>query len=138
GCPMAAGNTKVMDIIEGKGGVVVAEESCTGTRSFWDLVDERKDPWIALAERYLAIPCACMTPNESRIARIVDLASRYRVDGVVYYTLQFCHPYSIERFRVRQALKKEKIPMLSIETDYGDADREQIGVRIEAFLEMLA
>ena len=73
GCPMAAGNTKVPDIIEQKGGVIVVEESGTGTRSFWDLVDEDKDPWTALAERYLEIPCACMTPNDQRIARIVDL-----------------------------------------------------------------
>ena len=137
GCPMAAGNTKVPDIIEQKGGVIVVEESCTGTRSFWDLVDEEADPWEALAERYLEIPCACMTPNDQRIARIVDLAKQYEVQGVVYYTLQFCHAYNIERLRVQRALKKEKIPLLAIESDYGDSDREQIGIRIDAFLEMI-
>jgi benzoyl-CoA reductase/2-hydroxyglutaryl-CoA dehydratase subunit BcrC/BadD/HgdB len=138
GCPMPAGNTKIPDILEKKGGVVVAEESCTGTRSFWDLVDEKKDPWIALSERYLKIPCACMTPNARRISHIVDLAKEYRVDGVVYYTLQFCHAYNIERVRVQQALKQAGIPLLSIESDYGNADTEQIGVRVEAFLEMLS
>jgi len=138
GCPMAAGNTKMSDIIEQKGGVIVVEESCTGTRSFWDLVDESKNPWTALAERYLEIPCACMTPNDRRIARIVDLAKQYNVDGVVYYTLQFCHAYNIERLRVQQALKKEKIPMLAIESDYGDSDIEQIGIRVDAFLEMIS
>lgn len=137
GCPMAAGNTKVPDLIEQKGGGIVVEESCTGTRSFWDLVDEEADPWTALAKRYLAIPCACMTPNDERVARIADLAKRYDVQGVVYYTLQFCHGYNIERLRVQQALKKEKIPMLAIESDYGDADLEQIGIRIDAFLEMI-
>ncbi|MGD1004565.1 MAG: double-cubane-cluster-containing anaerobic reductase [Methanoregulaceae archaeon] len=138
GCPMAAGNTKVPDIIEQKGGVIVVEESCTGTRSFWDLVDEDKDPWKALAERYLEIPCACMTPNDQRVARIVDLAKQYNVQGVVYYTLQFCHAYNIERLRVQRALKKEKIPLLAIESDYGDSDMEQIGIRVDAFLEMIA
>ena len=137
GCPMAAGNTKVPDIIEQKGGVIVVEESCTGTRSFWDLVDEDKDPWTALAERYLEIPCACMTPNDQRVARIVDLAKQYDVHGVVYYTLQFCHAYNIERLRVQRALKKEKIPLLAIESDYGDSDTEQIGIRVDAFLEMI-
>ena len=137
GCPMAAGNTKVADIIEQKGGVIVVEESCTGTRSFWDLVDEDRDPWKALAERYLEIPCACMTPNDQRVARIVDLAKNYDVEGVVYYTLQFCHAYNIERFRVQRALKKEKIPLLAIESDYGDSDLEQIGIRVDAFLEMI-
>ena len=138
GCPMAAGNTKVPDIIEQKGGVIVVEESCTGTRSFWDFVDENKDPWEALAERYLEIPCACMTPNDQRVARIVDLSKQYDVKGVVYYTLQFCHAYNIERLHVQKALKKEKIPLLAIESDYGDSDKEQIGIRIDAFLEMIA
>jgi Benzoyl-CoA reductase/2-hydroxyglutaryl-CoA dehydratase subunit, BcrC/BadD/HgdB len=138
GCPMPAGNTKIPDIIEQKGGVIVAEESCTGTRSFWDLVEEGGDPWKALADRYLKIPCACMTPNEERITRILDLAREYHVDGVVYYTLQFCHAYTIERARVQQALRGEQIPMLAIESDYGDADSEQIGVRVEAFMEMIA
>jgi benzoyl-CoA reductase/2-hydroxyglutaryl-CoA dehydratase subunit BcrC/BadD/HgdB len=138
GCPMPAGNTKIPDIIEQKGGLVVAEESCTGTRSFWDLVDEKEDPWVALAERYLKIPCACMTPNEQRIDRILDLVRDYQVDGVVYYTLQFCHAYNIERLRVQQALRRDRVPMLSIESDYGDADAEQIGVRVEAFLEMIS
>jgi len=137
GCPMAAGNTKMAEIIESKGGTIVVEESCTGTRSFWDLVDDNKDPWTALAERYLAIPCACMTPNDQRIVRIVDLAKLYDVDGVVYYTLQFCHSYNIERLRVQQALKLEKIPMLAIESDYGNSDAEQIGIRVEAFMEMI-
>jgi benzoyl-CoA reductase/2-hydroxyglutaryl-CoA dehydratase subunit BcrC/BadD/HgdB len=137
GCPMAAGNTKIADIIEQKGAVIVAEESCTGTRSFWDFVDESGDPWTALGERYLAIPCACMTPNDRRIDRIVELAGKYNVDGVVYYTLQFCTGYNIERLRVQQALKKQKIPFLAIESDYGDADTEQIGIRVDAFLEMI-
>jgi benzoyl-CoA reductase/2-hydroxyglutaryl-CoA dehydratase subunit BcrC/BadD/HgdB len=138
GCPMAAGNTKVSDIIEQKGGTIVVEESCTGTRSFWDRIDENKDPWSAIAERYIKITCSCMTPNEERISRIVDLAREYDVDGVVYYTLQFCHAYNIEKLRVQRALKKEKIPMLAIESDYGDSDAEQIGIRIDAFMEMLA
>lgn len=138
GCPMAGGNTKVPEIIENKGGVIVVEESCTGTRSFWDLVDESKDPMIALAERYIKIPCSCMTPNDRRIDNILELAREFKVDGVVYYTLQFCHGYNIEKYKVQQALKKAGIPMLSIETDYGDSDVEQIGLRVDAFMEMLS
>ncbi len=138
GCPLPAGNTKVPEIIEQNGGTIVAEESCTGTRSFAHLVDEHEDPWKALAERYLTIPCACMTPNDRRVAEVVRLARDYQVDGVVYYTLQFCHGYNIERVRVQEALKREKIPMLAIESDYGTADVEQIGIRVNAFMEMIS
>ena len=138
GCPMPGGNTKVPEIIESKGGVIVAEESCTGTRSFWDLVDEYKDPMLALAERYIKIPCSCMSPNNRRIDNILELAREFKVDGVVYYTLQFCHGYNIEKYKVQQALKKKGIPMLTIETDYSDSDIEQIGLRVDAFMEMLS
>jgi benzoyl-CoA reductase/2-hydroxyglutaryl-CoA dehydratase subunit BcrC/BadD/HgdB len=138
GCPMAGGNTKVPDIIERRGGAIVVEESCTGTRSFWDLIDEKKDPMAALAERYIKIPCSCMTPNDRRIDQILELAREFKVDGVVYYTLQSCHGYNIERYKVQQALKKAGIPMLAIETDYSDSDVEQIGIRVDAFMEMLA
>jgi benzoyl-CoA reductase/2-hydroxyglutaryl-CoA dehydratase subunit BcrC/BadD/HgdB len=139
GCPVTAGNMKVPEIIEERGGVIVVEESCTGTRSFWHLVDEdeERDPLVALAERYLQIPCACMTPNDRRIEHILDLVRQYSVDGVVYSTLQNCHGYNTERHRVQQALREVGVPMLAIETDYGDADREQIGVRVDAFLEMI-
>jgi benzoyl-CoA reductase/2-hydroxyglutaryl-CoA dehydratase subunit BcrC/BadD/HgdB len=138
GCPMSGGNTKVPEIIESKGGIIVAEESCTGTRSFWDLVDESKDPMLALAERYIKIPCSCMTPNDRRIDNILELVREFKVEGVVYYTLQFCHGYNIEKYKVQQALKKAGIPMLAIETDYSDSDVEQIGLRVDAFLEMLS
>ena len=138
GCPMSSGNTKVPEIIESRGGVIVAEESCTGTRSFWDLVDENKDPMLALAERYIKIPCSCMSPNDRRIENILELAREFEVDGVVYYTLQFCHGYNIEKYKVQQALRKAGIPMLFIETDYSNSDLEQIGLRVDAFLEMLS
>ncbi|WP_410509131.1 double-cubane-cluster-containing anaerobic reductase [Methanosarcina hadiensis] len=138
GCPMPGGNTKVPEIIESRGGIIVVEESCTGTRSFWDLVDENKDPMLALAERYIKIPCSCMTPNDRRIENILELAREFKVDGVVHYTLQFCHGYNIEKYKVQQALKNAGIPMLSIETDYSDSDIEQIGLRVDAFMEMLS
>lgn len=138
GCPMSSGNTKVPEIIESRGGVIVAEESCTGTRSFWDPVDENKDPMQALAERYIKIPCSCMSPNDRRVDNILELARDFKVDGVVYYTLQFCHGYNIEKHKVQQALKKAGVPMLFIETDYSSSDIEQIRLRVDAFLEMLA
>ena len=137
GCPMSAGNVKVPRIVEERGAVIVAEESCTGTRAFDDLVDESKPPLEALAERYLRIPCSCMTPNDRRIDRILSLAREYRADGVIHYSLQSCHGYNVERYKVQQALSDAGIPMLAIETDYSASDVEQLRVRIDAFLEMI-
>ena len=51
-------------MIEECGGAVVCMENCTGVKGLDLLVDEEeKDPFLAIARRYLQIPCSCMTPN---------------------------------------------------------------------------
>ncbi len=140
GCPMAIPNWKLHHVLETAGAAVVCEESCIGTRAFSDLVAEDKqnmdDQLRAIADRYMQIHCACFTPNTERIEDIVRLAKEYKVDGVVHYNLLFCHTYANEAVRVDKALDKEGIPLLRLETDYGD-DSGQLRTRIDAFLEMV-
>jgi len=53
-------------------------------------------------------------------------------------TWQACHTYNVEAYKVRNFLRdKFDLPSLHIETDYSEADAEQLKVRIEAFLEMV-
>ena len=140
GCPMAIPNWKLHHLLETSGAAVVCEESCIGTRAFSDLVAEDKrtmdDQLEAIADRYMQIHCACFTPNAERIEDIMRLAKEYKVDGVVHYNLLFCHTYATEAVRVAKALEKEGIPLLRLETDYGD-DSGQLRTRIDAFLEMI-
>lgn len=141
GCPMAVPNWKLPSIAESAGASIVVEESCVGTRYFMDMVEPKGDSLNdllgALVEKYAKIPCACFTPNDARIDSIDQLSKDFKVDGVVYYTLQFCHSYNVEAVKVGKALKGENVPMLKIETDYTMEDAEQIRTRIEAFLEMI-
>jgi len=140
GCPMAIPNWKLHHLLETSGAAVVCEESCIGTRAFSDLVAEDKrsmeDMLKAIADRYMQIHCACFTPNTERIEDILRLAKEYKVDGVVHYNLLYCHTYANEAVRVDKALETEGIPLLRVETDYGD-DSGQLRTRIEAFLEMI-
>ena len=141
GTPMAVPNWKLHHIIETSGAAVVCEETCTGTRYFENLTDESKDTlddmYQALSERYMGINCACFTPNSGRIDDILRLAKEYKVDGVIDVNLKFCCLYDTEGYTVEKALKEAGIPVLGIETDYTDADAEQLRTRIEAFIEML-
>ena len=141
GTPMAIPNWKLHHIIETSGGAVVCEETCTGTRYFERLVDESKttleEQYAAIAERYMGINCACFTPNTDRVDDILRLAKEYKVDGVIDVNLKFCCLYDTEGYSVEKALKDAGIPVLGIETDYTDADAEQLRTRIEAFMEML-
>jgi benzoyl-CoA reductase/2-hydroxyglutaryl-CoA dehydratase subunit BcrC/BadD/HgdB len=141
GCPMAAPNWKVPFLVEKNGAVIVGEESCVGERGTRNLVSEeatsREELLDRIAERYLKIDCACFTPNTERLDHIVQMARDYRADGVIDYTLQFCTPYAMESFGVRQRLEQEGIPVLKLETDYSMQDAPQLETRIQAFLEML-
>lgn len=141
GTPMAVPNWKLHHIVETSGAVVVAEETCTGTRYFENLVDETKtsidDMIMALAERYMSINCACFTPNSGRIDDIKRLVEEYKADGVIDINLKFCSLYDIEGYTVEKALKEAGIPVLGIETDYNDQDSQQLRTRIGAFVEIL-
>ncbi len=140
GCPMAVPNWKLPYIIESSGAVIVGEESCIGTRNTRDLVDESAATVEAMIEaivdRYMKIDCACFTPNNKRLDNIVSMARNLNVNGVIHYGLSFCQPYAIEAFKVEKALTSAGIPMLSIETDYGMEDVEQLKTRVEAFVEL--
>ncbi|ABR55253.1 2-hydroxyglutaryl-CoA dehydratase D-component [Methanococcus vannielii SB] len=135
GCPMVAGNTKIPEIVENIGGVVVGEESCTGTRQFENYVEGYSIE--DLSSRYFKIPCACTYSNEDRIKRLKELVDEQKADGVIYYTLQNCHTFNIEGALVEKKLKEVGIPIVRIETDYSESDKEQIKTRLEAFLEMI-
>ncbi len=141
GTPMPLPSWKVHNLIETNGGVVVCEETCTGTRYFEDRVpedgetlDEQIDN---LTERAMNIDCACFTPNTDRVDDILRLAKEYDVDGVVYYNLQFCQIYNMEYKQISEALDKENIPVTQIESDFSDSDTGQLNTRIQAFLEMI-
>ena len=141
GTPLAIPNWKLHHIIETSGAAVVCEEMCTGTRYFENLVDETQTTleaqYAALAARYMKTNCACFTPNTGRIDDILRMAKEYKVDGVIDVNLKFCCLYDTEGYTVEKALKDAGIPVLGIETDYTDADAEQLKTRIGAFIEML-
>jgi benzoyl-CoA reductase/2-hydroxyglutaryl-CoA dehydratase subunit BcrC/BadD/HgdB len=141
GSPMSIPNWKVHDLVEKAGGVVVAEELCTGSRYYERLVAETattvEDLLDDIAEKYLDINCACFTPNPGRIEDVLRLAEEYKADGILHYALQFCAPYQIEVTTVERAAREAGVPLLRVDTDYSMEDVGQLGTRVEAFLEML-
>ncbi|NOX15544.1 MAG: 2-hydroxyacyl-CoA dehydratase [Epsilonproteobacteria bacterium] len=142
GTPFAPPNWKLHTAVESTGGAIVNEESCIGHRYYKDNVDlegvEDEDTLIdRLMRRYSEIDCACFTPNTPRIDKILKMYKDRQADGVIYYTLSFCHTYNVESHLVVEALEKEGIPCLIIESDYSAEDTGQIKTRVEAFLESL-
>jgi benzoyl-CoA reductase/2-hydroxyglutaryl-CoA dehydratase subunit BcrC/BadD/HgdB len=141
GTPMSIPNWKIHDVVEKAGGVVVAEEMCTGSRYYDKLVPETATTLSglldAIAVKYLDINCACFTPNEGRIDDVLRMAKEYKADGVLHYALQFCTTYQIEATSVERAAEAVGLPVLRVDTDYSMEDVGQLSTRVEAFLEML-
>ena len=139
GSPTGVGQEKTMDVIETQGGQVILQEACSGVKGLVKNVPESEaDPIAAIAEKYLELPCSCISPNDGRMELIGSLVEDYQIDGVVDTTLQACHTYNIESKVLKDYLQENhEIPLLQIETDYTDTDKEQIKLRVDSFLEML-
>lgn len=141
GTPMPLPYWKLHHIVESSGGVVVGEETCTGTRYFSTLVPEAagtgEEQLAALANRALQINCACFTPNPGREEDVLRLVEEYRADGVIYFNLQFCQTYGIEHYPVARSLQQAGVPVLHLESDFSEEDTGQLTTRVQAFLEML-
>ena len=139
GCPMGGATEKVIRAIEENGGSVVGYGNCTGAKQYDRLVEEdTEDIYEAIAKRYLGIGCSVMTPNPNRFDLLGRMIEEYRADGVVEMTLTACLTYNVETRAIRRfCVEEKKVPFISVETDYSQADVEQLNTRITAFLEML-
>lgn len=137
GCPIGGVLDKIVNTIESSGGVVVCFENCGGVKPARHLVDESaEDITKAIAERYMKIGCSVMSPNIQRMEMLPELLKEFKVDGVIEVVLQTCHPYSVEKWEIKQLVNDNGLPYMAIETDYSKTDLGQIRTRIAAFLEM--
>lgn len=138
GCPVGGDALKIFKIIEACGGLVVAPDACTGIKAFMGKVEENTpDPVQAIAKKYLAIPCACMTPNQGRLTALSSMIEKFKPDVVIDFVLTACHSYNVESYNVGQHVSENHgLPFMKIETDYSDNDEGQIRTRIQALLEI--
>lgn len=130
---------KTVNVIEELGGAIVCYEGCCGISSRRRLVDEdrSRDPLVRIAEKYLEVPCAVVSPNNRRMDQVRDTIKEWKADGYVSITLHSCNPFAIETENIRRVCKEMGIPLLHIETDFYPGDEGQIRTRIAAFLEMI-
>ena len=137
GCPIGGAADKVVKAVEKNGAYVVAFENCTVSKANELLVDENKDVFDALTEKYLAIGCSCMTPNKNRLETLKNMMREYKVDGVIDVILQACHTYAVESFSIKRFVNSNGIPYIPVEIDYSQSNLGQLNTRIGAFIEML-
>jgi hypothetical protein len=129
----------VFEILDHRGACAVPL-TCTGLHglegldSLQDAADD--DLVAALARRAFRSP-ACMRsrPNTDVYERIQRTVEETGAAGVILKTLPFCDLWYTEKVRLGRSLK---VPVLVLETGYGEGARGRTLVRLEAFLETLA
>ncbi len=142
GSAMDGVNARIYQVIEEAGGVVVSDDLCVGTRSFWYPLNPDLPPLEAIARRSLGTACPRSTVTapipENRWAHIVNTTQDFNVEGAVFYVLKCCDARLAEYPHLRDRLREElKIPVLFLEGDYTTSGVEQMRGRVEAFIEMI-
>lgn len=130
---------EILDFIDENGGVVVGDDLKNGFRYIEGQIEEAGDPLEALADRQLKrIPGAFYDPpHDPRRHYLVKMAREKRVQGVIFLHLRNCEPENYDYYDNVQALEKNGIPAIRIETEFVTAPSGQIRTRVEAFLEMV-
>jgi benzoyl-CoA reductase/2-hydroxyglutaryl-CoA dehydratase subunit BcrC/BadD/HgdB len=137
---IANGDYKVLELVESAGGEIVIEEICEGVRFYWNNIENKGDLIHSLAKGYLAdkLPCAFMRDStKSRLDFALKLISDFNVSGVIWYELLNCETYDSESYFFTQKMEELNIPMLILESSYGEADIGPLRTRIEAFIEIV-
>jgi benzoyl-CoA reductase/2-hydroxyglutaryl-CoA dehydratase subunit BcrC/BadD/HgdB len=139
GSPVGGDAVKVFRTVDAAGGVIVAVDNCTGMKTFMDEFEEgADDPFRALAERYLKIPCSCMSPNTRRLDLLDAMIARFKPDVIIDVVLNACHAYNVESHKVGEHVRsRHGLRYLKIETDYSQGDVEQIRTRVESVFQSL-
>jgi len=133
------GSSKMLKLIESVGGCVVADDLCTGSRYFWNLVKENGEPMRAIAERYLCkIPCPFMYSSEERFKHVREIVKLFDVEGVLIFSLKSCDVHSFDAPLLAEELREhEGLPVSCLEWEHALSGIAQLRTRIEAFIEML-
>ncbi len=145
GSCIGEGDDQVINLIEEGGRAAVVYDSiCTGRRALREFADvgarrasplPDADPFESLAILYHdQILCPHRLPNDRLFEVATEEIRALGVQGVVYKTLKFCHPWGFEARRFKDALG---LPFLHLDHDLSNSAVGQMRTRIAAFIEQL-
>ena len=130
----------LVKLIESSGGIIVADTLCFGSRAYVDRIDEKEDPVVSIAKRYLTHKlCPRMFgAYKNRLEFTKERVGQAKIDGVILQNIRFCDMHGSENSLFERDLEAMGIPCLKIEREYGFlADEGRIKMRVDAFIESL-
>ena len=136
----ALDNPDYTKVIEDKGGLIVADALCFGSRYLWEPVElDNNDVLGSIAKSYLTRPlCPLRLDFHNQLHEsITNMVKDYNVDGIIYEKLQNCECWGGEGIYLNDLMEKTNIPMLTLERQELMTSEDQLAVRIEKFIKRI-
>jgi benzoyl-CoA reductase subunit C len=144
-------NTSLVEMIEQLDANIVMDDTCVGSRPFFDDVKLTSDPLDGLSEHYLKdIKCprtftadySAHNKNYSddlktRFGYMGDYAREWQVNGVILEALRYCDTHGYEIPAIKDYFKQIGLPTIYLEHDYTRGMISQLKTRVEGFLEIM-
>lgn len=127
-------------LIEETGALVVQDDLCSGARTFRLMVAEDRDPLEALTERYFR-SFFCPTKYSDPQAHMRTLVKEVKASGaqgVIFLLYKYCESCFFDYPDLKSALEAQGIPTLLLEVEDAFQSKEQLKIRIQAFVEMVS
>ena len=132
-------NPAYIKIVEDAEALVAMDDLDTGSRHIYGLVDaSARNPWRALAKRYLNSPSGPSMINWNEQARrLISWIREFNIDGCVELRSLYMLPRDFMLTFTRRKLAEIDIPYISLAREYHLADTGMLTTRIAAFIEMI-
>ena len=119
------------------GATMVSEELGTGSRYFWDEVDEAGEPVEAVIERYWSkIPESYKTPMEPRWRHLLNQIERSNARGVIFVIEKYSDEDQYDYPVWRDRLRSRGIPSLLLDSELV-LESEQVRTRVQTFVDIM-
>ncbi len=129
----------VISILEDAGARVVDDDFLWGSRLIRQNLPSEGLPLDRMARRFLDSEPFPGYLYEAPLRKdfLFRLADSSKARGVIFWNIKFCEPYNFDYPDLKKAFKERGIPTFMIETELQASGMEQLGTRLEAFIEAI-
>jgi benzoyl-CoA reductase subunit C len=145
-------NSLLVDMIEDLDASVVMDDTCVGSRPYFNDVKLTADPLDGLADHYLNhIRCPRTfladynAPRKDyradlkrRYGYLDDYAREWRVNGVILEALKYCDTHGYEVPSLKDYFTEIGLPSIYLEHDYTPGTMSPLKTRVQGFLEIIS
>ena len=144
-------NTNLVEMIENMDADVVIDDTCVGSRPFFNDVKITANPLDGLADHYLThIKCPRtfvadysapeknhLNDLQRRFGYLSEYSHEWKANGVVLEALKYCDTHGYEIPSIKDYLKDIGLPCIYLEHDYTPGLIAQMKTRVQGILEII-